>query len=705
MKMVQETQNVVRSGIKRSTECGMVINAKAFEMLARQYSDPIKAILQEIGANAADSHIRADKADVPFKVKLPNSLDSHLRIRDFGIGMPKDIIYNVYINYMKSDKTDTNEETGFFGIGSKTPLAYADSFNITTYNDGVMSMYSLGYNEKGIPELNEFGDYPTDDENGVEVSFAVKPDDFNKFADTAETVYSFFDTTPDITGNVRCSIQAVNKILEGTNWYMRKVGWNDSSMVVMGNIAYPIDGSHFDSGDYGCRYGEMLNNGFVVKVDMASINITPSREALEYTDLTIKTIKDALDAAHPEIETHVKQKLDACESMWSAMLESKKLKNYLGYRMSSSLKSLTEWRGKTFDFYGSQRLNVIKRYHLDTGRVRAKHTESSSVPVETTTKVVIKDIDSKFDSRCRYYCEESSHDVYLVNETCYEYGTTVVPYREVPLDSVMEKIGCIDSDEVVMLASDLPDPPKIVRTRRNGRRKKTVTLNLYNGKKDASYKTCWDEVEVEMPEGENLYVSISNYKTFDTEGSVSVSRISRFLSSLGITLPAVYGVKKAQLTRLEKSNNWTSLRYWVIEQIKDMMSDPIFVEKLENASAVDSITNAEEYKVIFNRGGENILDKEGSFYKLIKYCAQHEDNSKQIINFTRLCDHVGYTEKKIDKKDLSGIIEDVKNEYRLVVDYITRHGSWYFSSNCTSRADRLDEVVKVVNALDSFKEN
>ena len=45
--------------------------------------------------------------------------------------MSKDVIYNVYINYMKSDKTDTNEETGFFGLGSKTPLAYADSFNIT----------------------------------------------------------------------------------------------------------------------------------------------------------------------------------------------------------------------------------------------------------------------------------------------------------------------------------------------------------------------------------------------------------------------------------------------------------------------------------------------------------------------------------------------------------------------------------------------
>ena len=689
MKMVQETQNVVRSGIKRSTECGMVINAKAFEMLARQYSDPIKAILQEIGANAADSHIRADKADVPFKVKLPNSLDSHLRIRDFGIGMPKDIIYNVYINYMKSDKTDTNEETGFFGIGSKTPLAYADSFNITTYNDGVMSMYSLGYNEKGIPELNEFGDYPTDDENGVEVSFAVKPDDFNKFADTAETVYSFFDTTPDITGNGRCSIKAVNKILEGTNWYMRKVGWNDSSMVIMGNIAYPIEGSHFDSGDYGCKYGEMLNSGFVVKVDMASINITPSREALEYTDLTIKTIKDALDAAHPEIETHVKQKLDACESKWSAMLESKRLKNHLGYRMSQSLKSITQWRGETFNFYSSQDLNLIRRYNFTEGKVRAKNDCASSIPISSDTKVIIKDIDSKFDSRCRYYCEESSHDVYLVNETCYE--------REVPLDSVMEKLGCIDSDEVVMLASSLPDPPKTPRALRNGPRKKTMTLCKFQENR------VWNEEEIDIAQGENLYVSMYRKNTFDKEGNISVPRIRKCVRDLGIDLPPIYAVKKPHLKRIEKSNNWKTLRDWVIEQIKDKMSDPDFVEKLNSSSTVSKISNSEEYKIIFDKKGDDILDKKTSFYKLIEYCAQHEENVQHVKDFTFLCECVHYTEKGVDTKGMDGIIEDVNSKYLLVVDYISRHGAWYFKSD--HKPNRLDEVVKVVNALDSFKEN
>ena len=80
-------------------------------------------------------------------------------------------------------------------------------------------------------------------------------------------------------------------------------------MVIMGNIAYPIDSSHMSAHHHiHVSTNRFLNSGFVVKVDMASLNITPSRESLEYTDLTIKTIRDAIDKAYPEIEEYIKKK-------------------------------------------------------------------------------------------------------------------------------------------------------------------------------------------------------------------------------------------------------------------------------------------------------------------------------------------------------------------------------------------------------------
>ena len=331
MKSTQELKTVVRSGVQKKTECGMVVNAKAFEMLARQYSDPIKAILQEIGANAADSHVRAGIPNRQFDVKLPNTLDPHLRIRDYGIGMTKDVIYDVYINYMKSDKTSTNSETGFFGIGSKTPLAYADSFNIKTYNDGTMTLYTLGYNEHSIPELNEFASYETSEENGVEISFSVKPDDFNNFAETASKVYTFFDTIPNVTGNGSFSIVEYEKLISGDSWFIIKDSSPyESYYVVMGNIGYPISNDQIRM-DWNDHYSYLISAGIVVSVDIGDISITPSRESLEYSEKTIQKIRETLDKVRDDLQEQCRKKINACKNVWQARLLLNSIQNSLGY--------------------------------------------------------------------------------------------------------------------------------------------------------------------------------------------------------------------------------------------------------------------------------------------------------------------------------------------------------------------------------------
>ena len=344
MKSIQETKTVVRSGVQKSTECGLVVNAKAFEMLARQYSDPIKAILQEISANAADSHIRAGIEDRPFDVKLPNSLDPHFRVRDYGVSMARDTIYNVYIHYMKSDKTDTNSETGFFGIGSKTPLAYTDSFNIKTYINGRANLYTLGYNENGIPELNEFSECSTDEEDGVEISFAVKPDDFSKFSEKASHVFSFFETKPSVAGVSSFETKTLTRVLEGDDWYFFKENMNADSYVVCGNIAYPLSTYDLELG-YNNALGGLLSAGVVVKVPIGSVNMTPSRESLEFSDKTVEFLKSKLGQIKEELNEKVNQEIDECESAWDARIRARELYSSFGYNITQSL-DLNTWRGQ-----------------------------------------------------------------------------------------------------------------------------------------------------------------------------------------------------------------------------------------------------------------------------------------------------------------------------------------------------------------------
>ena len=514
MKSTQQPKTLVRSGVKKSTECGMVVNAKAFEMLARQYSDPIKAILQEISANAADSHIRAGIPERPFDVKLPNALDPHFRVRDYGVSMTQETIYNVYINYMKSDKTHTNDETGFFGIGSKTPLAYTDSFNIKTYLDGKMNLYTLGYNEHGIPELNEFAEYDTDEENGVEISFSVKQDDFSKFAGKAAHVYSFFDVPPNVGGVTSFETKTFAKMLEGSNWFMFADSNFDTSYVVMGNIAYPISTSDIGA-NYSGDYYQLVGGGIVLEVPMGTVSMTPSREALEYNDTTIAYIKSRLDVVKKEMGHSVKVQIDNCSNLWQARLKAKELGRSLGWRCSQLI-DLDKWRGQ--DIPQIIDIAVDRKYFIETGRyggagnnkVRCrKQNIERRISISEDTVVVIKDTTTKFDSRCRFLCAENpDKTVYLI-----EYDSNESDLRKL--------FNCGDAD-IIFYSSQLPDPPKNPNKRSYTgiHRKTTTSVMKFHPNKDATYRRnyesqYWSEDEVDLkedPSATYVYVEWHNYE-------------------------------------------------------------------------------------------------------------------------------------------------------------------------------------------------
>ena len=117
MKSTTKKNNIERNGNFKKRECRISAGAHMFQMLARQYSNPKKAIVQEIGANCLDSHKRAGKENVPFSVTLPGRLDDHIRFRDYGVSMSPEVIEKVYVEYGHSDKQNTNNEVGFFGIG------------------------------------------------------------------------------------------------------------------------------------------------------------------------------------------------------------------------------------------------------------------------------------------------------------------------------------------------------------------------------------------------------------------------------------------------------------------------------------------------------------------------------------------------------------------------------------------------------------
>jgi hypothetical protein len=694
MKSTQELRTIVRSGVQKRTECGMVVNAKAFEMLARQYSDPIKAILQEIGANAADSHIRAGIPNRQFDVKLPNTLDPHLRIRDYGIGMTEDVIYDVYINYMKSDKTSTNSETGFFGIGSKTPLAYSDSFNIKTYNDGMMTLYTLGYNENSIPELNEFASYETSEENGVEISFSVKPDDFNDFAETASKVYTFFETTPNVTGNGAFSIVEYEKLISGDSWFIIKDSSRyDSSYVVMGNIGYPINRDQIMK-DWSDHYSHLIQSGIVVSVDIGDISITPSREALEYNEKTIQKIRDTLDEVREDLQKQCTKKISECKNVWQARILLNSIQGSLGYSAGKLIGDI-EFKGKQIPHAAGP--EVVRKYWTEH-RVKCSRQPDNVVPITGKTVVILKDIKSKFDSRSRHFCHEHDKNVYLViAETA---------------AGVMRELGCSPEDNVVYLASELPDPP--AGTYRKGGsggvpRKTYIEGYQFCPNRDGMWKQkrykarYWQEVEFPKEDSvEFIYVEWVNYETNTECRNVSLEYVRDDLNALGIEVPDIYGVKAKDINRLSKKKGAITLKQWLYEQC-EQFDNPETVLAMTNSNSRDEIEHLTSYLAIMKDGTRKVESKDSPFTKIlnfIKLTGETKMNTPALRRIVATCDYpLDLEDSKKNNKEIAKLQSQVQNRYGLLLD------NCMYELSYRATKEKANNLIEVINAIDFYKEN
>lgn len=91
---------------------------------------------QELPTNGRDAILRRIKlGDTNFKPEIQiivNQDDNTISISDNGCGLSEDKIKQVYRFYGRSDKRNSIDETGMFGLGSKTPFALVDEFTVTT---------------------------------------------------------------------------------------------------------------------------------------------------------------------------------------------------------------------------------------------------------------------------------------------------------------------------------------------------------------------------------------------------------------------------------------------------------------------------------------------------------------------------------------------------------------------------------------------
>lgn len=300
MKLLNVDNVVESSGIVESGDFSIKTNPAAFQLLSSGlYSNKIRAVIRELSCNAVDAHAMNGKQGVPIEVKLPNELDTQFYVKDFGPGMSHDQVMRLYTTYFDSTKRDSNDFIGGFGVGSKSPFAYTDSFTVESRQDGKVRTYAA-YVDEGFPKIAVLTEQDTDEPSGLTVRFPVKPADFDRFVSEAMEVFKWFREKPSVLGSVHPIPEMSYLKLSDAVYipdYKKGVTSSMEACVRMGDVVYPLSKffSQLDHQDPDRTALEWIKSRRVLlNAPIGSVSVAASREDLAYDKPTLKNIRELL---------------------------------------------------------------------------------------------------------------------------------------------------------------------------------------------------------------------------------------------------------------------------------------------------------------------------------------------------------------------------------------------------------------------------
>ena len=324
-------------------------------LLRNNYSNTILATIREPYANAVDANKENGLSPELIEVKSPTSLDQTFSIRDFGPGLSRDQIFNLYSKFGKSTKRDSNTKLGAFGIGKFAPLSYKDSFTVTSYYNGVKSIYSLYISEENDTKIDEVFSEPTSEANGICISVGVAKNDLTKFNEEMSSFFSNFEILPKFL-NIQNHIIKPEIVIFGVDWQIRKSFNGHSNYavgdqgIVMGGIYYPINPELVDFKNDDDYAWTIYLNKLVFIADIGSVSLHHSRETLEYNKTTKAYLKSRYQAFCKEFTDSIKNKIAQFDCLRDAMSYYKDINH--------------TFPRKAFDKLESQDVFVFKGYKI-----------------------------------------------------------------------------------------------------------------------------------------------------------------------------------------------------------------------------------------------------------------------------------------------------------------------------------------------------
>ena len=265
------------------------------------YSNKIGSIVRELTSNCFDSHREAGiEDDVVIAMVEADPLtgkNGKISFKDIGIGLSPIRIQDIYSKYFSSTKRETDNEIGGFGIGAKSPLAYTDVFEVNTIYEGIKYFYVVHRGDK-VPHIKLINQEETKEHNGTEVILPVRAGDERKFRTECKHQLRFFSNIHYINMDINNDY----RVYKGKHWIASLHGEKDHVeyrlSICLGGVSYPLDTNQVRFDEY---FSEYNNTSVALNFDIGEIDVTMSRENIEYNDRSIKAIKEKYTLVQKEL--------------------------------------------------------------------------------------------------------------------------------------------------------------------------------------------------------------------------------------------------------------------------------------------------------------------------------------------------------------------------------------------------------------------
>jgi len=621
----EKTRTVQSEGIQNSVSFGIKQSGVAhiFNVLRNQlYTDKETAFIREYATNAADAHVEAGCPERPIEITLPSKFNLEFKCRDFGPALSHEDVQNIFAFYGESTKRNTNEQTGMLGIGSKSAFAYGDNYVINSYIDGTKHTYNAFIDDTQVGQISLLCSVETDEENGLEIVIPVKSEDVDSIKSKATSVFTYFKTKPIVNGE-QLADENSDVLYSGDGWKYVNNNFDSyhrsgNAVVVMGNIGYPIDTDQLKLKDEDSELANLACANLLLEMPLGEVEISASREGLQYTDFTIQNITNELKRTAKEIAKEVEKSFTNCETLWQAKMLGHELFSYQGklYPVNHFVKKNLTYKGTKIDSFDSARVlpadgkydDLVELHEYDKGYRANSKVQASARPTvraQENTKIILNDNCHRRGvvSKMVYQVETEGTRPYLIT---FRKQTTENQKKQILKDA-----GLTDKDMVLL--STLPDAVL------DGRYGASSGGSSYNPKSSAKVfvpndhvsgrwsgdpqSSYWDTASVDLANEKVVYVLLDRFQYIDKDG---VARSSCRFNSLVEKIEKanlldgvkVIGVKISEQSKYQRNANATGL--W--GHIKTQLAKAI--EEADISTEVATIKEYEEADNIWKKMAE-----------------------------------------------------------------------------------------------------